>query len=680
MKMETQHRRWYCSDADAVVVAQKNTAFTTTTRADANVNAKTSTALAMIENESENRIDPDVLLQMAEELAMEEYLTSETMAKIEEVQIALADFLDETSAALSEQQETQTQLLWQQQQQTNKPPPPPIPPPGDMLASEGFRDRDLATDLATAGTALELLQQRLQQEDEALLEEEQALQQQQQGASYGEAPQLRESQRQFYDETQQPEQGQQEPYAEEPQPERDLYAEEPQPEQVSYGVNDDQDILLQAEDALRKSREAAERRKLEADRRSVTAARVSAGYRRQQIQEEQQQEERDRWQQMQERQQQEDEEEERLLQEESTPETFDGVNPYVEETPPNSIETCERDSDSDSDYDVPRTNKRPTMELGSLLEEGWTRGTPGTAGTNSNSNMNSNSQGIHAMDDRAPEGVPILCNWVQDEEGCITGNIRGSMNFRDGAKISTSSVSVGARGGTTVVTGSGSRYFLEETTTAIEEFYVPEAPDGVPTVKSWEVRSGGGILGLIYGSPFASDGDYIETSPIVDGTIDNFSVVSTRSGSMYFLSGDPPESSFETMEAFQNTKGTKSRSKNRKQGTITLSKATVQQGDRPPRSTFSLSDLFGGSNNENDAYDNAAPEPLPPPSPDKAPPPGTPALTGCVFNQNGTITGYVFGSPKIRDGVLITTSPIVYGEKRQFETVTTASGSIYFLG
>ena len=256
------------------------------------------------------------------------------------------------------------------------------------------------------------------------------------------------------------------------------------------------------------------------------------------------------------------------------------------------------------------------------------------------------------------------------------------------------------------VSGIPHRYFLEDRSTpsdgsgvvgsqssfsSAEENYdgTPQAPEGVPTVKRWEYAEGGGIIGLVYGSPYADDGDYVETSPIVDGAIENYSVVSTRSGSRYFLSGEAPEDS--SLLAFRDDariQSKRSSEPKKKKGTITLPKMA-------PRSTFSLFDLFDGNDGSSDdedttqkqqpvSYlrndDDVPPRPLPPPTPDKAPPVGTPALTGCVFNKNGTITGYIFGSPKIVDGTLVTTSPVRDGERKQFETVATVSGSIYYLG
>ena len=217
--------------------------------------------------------------------------------------------------------------------------------------------------------------------------------------------------------------------------------------------------------------------------------------------------------------------------------------------------------------------------------------------------------------------------------------------------------------------------------TTPENNTVPKAPDGVPIVKGWEFCEGGGIIGLIYDSPDANDGDCIETSPIVDGEIEDDSVVSTRSGSRYFLSGDLPKIALDSLLTSRDDLTTERRPLG---GTITLAKKGREgdnEGGETSRSTFSLLALFGGKRNAESSYSrNSAPQPLPPPSPDKIPPIGTPTLTGCVFNDDRTITGYIFGSPKIDDGCLITTSPIVDGERMQFETVTTATGSLYFLG
>jgi hypothetical protein len=219
-------------------------------------------------------------------------------------------------------------------------------------------------------------------------------------------------------------------------------------------------------------------------------------------------------------------------------------------------------------------------------------------------------------------------------------------------------------------------------------------PDGVPSIRNWKVLEDGGISGLIYGSVNAEDGDYIETSGIVYGTFENGNVVETSSGSRYFLSDETADNTaMNILNAFKNFS-----SGNRRKGTITINKENsindqinrrrqkesvmeiLERG--PPRSTFSLFDLFGASagDSPSNPKDATPASPPPPPPPDKAPPSGVPTLSGWKVNDDNTITGYVFGSPKIGDGNLITTSAIARGERKQYEIVATISGSLYFLG
>jgi hypothetical protein len=61
----------------------------------------------------------------------------------------------------------------------------------------------------------------------------------------------------------------------------------------------------------------------------------------------------------------------------------------------------------------------------------------------------------------APAGVPSISSWRKNADGTITGNIRGSPNFKDGQKVTTSPITQGnVYSGEVVRTGSGSRYFL----------------------------------------------------------------------------------------------------------------------------------------------------------------------------------------------------------------------------
>ena len=230
-----------------------------------------------------------------------------------------------------------------------------------------------------------------------------------------------------------------------------------------------------------------------------------------------------------------------------------------------------------------------------------------------------------------------------------------------------------------------------------------QAPAGVPSIVNWELQEdgkcwviflfvydggrwsdpeclfhlllllvSGGIGGLVYGSPNAEDGDYVETSPIANGRLESGRVVETTSGSLYFLSPTKEEKDANTMAAFKDLAAAK------KGGTITITKEMKERqaekamkvlSQAKPRSTFSLRDLFGRKRSAKKRVVNG-----------KNAPSGVPTLLRWNVNDDGTITGIISGSPNIDDGDLVTTSPIARGKKRRFETVKTVSGSSYFLG
>mmetsp|Transcript_64669 Transcript_64669/g.185987 ORF Transcript_64669/g.185987 Transcript_64669/m.185987 type:complete len:565 (-) Transcript_64669:344-2038(-) len=277
-----------------------------------------------------------------------------------------------------------------------------------------------------------------------------------------------------------------------------------------------------------------------------------------------------------------------------------------------------------------------------------------------------------------PEGVPILYNWNQRDDGSIEGQVRNSDRYQDGASIATSPVELGAEGGSVIETSSGSRYYLENSKTLQMNGYngsgntygwsqasprTGNAPDGIPTIINWKVSDDGTISGLLYGYEGAEDGDYVETSTIVDGVIESGQVVTTQTGSQYFLSPDESEKAANTIAALEDL------NQARRGSTITITKKLAAGRSRgQPRSTFSLMNIFGNRGKEQSR--NILGE---------TGPAGIPKLVEWSANDDGTITGVVSGSAKLNDGDMITTSPIVEGSPQQYATITTASGSAYFL-
>ncbi len=214
---------------------------------------------------------------------------------------------------------------------------------------------------------------------------------------------------------------------------------------------------------------------------------------------------------------------------------------------------------------------------------------------------------------------------------------------------------------------------------------VPQAraPRGVPTVVSWKQRKDGGISGRIYGSSNFVEGERIETSVIVTGTIDNGYVVKTDSGSRYFLSKEKPT----TKSATPDNAGTIQTLLSALPGaTITLTKSAqeklsaqkeaaakkkAENAVAKPRPTFSL---FGSLVPATDVSSTGATKVT-----SKVAPRGVPTIQRWRKNRDGSVTGIVYGSSSFSDGEQVTTSPIAIGTIAAGELVRTGSGSKYFL-
>ena len=63
----------------------------------------------------------------------------------------------------------------------------------------------------------------------------------------------------------------------------------------------------------------------------------------------------------------------------------------------------------------------------------------------------------------------------------------------------------------------------------------PKAPRGVPTLNRWTKNRDGSVTGRITGSSQFDENEKVTTSPIASGDFKSGSVVTTKSGSRYFL-------------------------------------------------------------------------------------------------------------------------------------------------
>jgi len=223
------------------------------------------------------------------------------------------------------------------------------------------------------------------------------------------------------------------------------------------------------------------------------------------------------------------------------------------------------------------------------------------------------------------------------------------------------------------------------------------APKGVPTIVNWKRRRDGGIAGNIYGSPNFKEGDRVETTKITNGNVENGFIVQTGSGSRYFLSDTAPSSSKAAGGAMQSLFGAIPGA------TITLTKEQKESDGKAaleaikeakPRATFSLFGLGGGGSAQQKETTDSPPtkkarSQKKKPQPKKripteqiqrkVAPRGVPTISNWRKNVDGSVTGFISGSPNFNQGERVTTSPIKTGKVGSGEVVKTGSGSRYFL-
>jgi len=177
-----------------------------------------------------------------------------------------------------------------------------------------------------------------------------------------------------------------------------------------------------------------------------------------------------------------------------------------------------------------------------------------------------------------------------------------------------------------------------------------QAPSGVPTLTRWRKNTDGSLSGYITGARNFEDGERVTTSIISKGEFANGQVVTTRTGSRYFLGGATPKA---TAKASSNER-----------------KALANLSNSAPGATIRL--WLGDSSDDNTPKSSTR-------SASKLAPRGVPTLRRWKKNSDGSVTGQIFGSKQFDDGERITSSPLKTGTVASGEVVGTSSGSRYFL-
>lgn len=207
---------------------------------------------------------------------------------------------------------------------------------------------------------------------------------------------------------------------------------------LQRSLQEEQEILRQAEEALQRSRAAAEERKeaamlrTEAAIASAELARENQRVARKQQQQQQQQQ--------------------------NPNSSAYPTRDDQQGRPSTDVESTKNNSNAPANNNAPR----PTMVLENLFD----RLTSKSSSREDSTLLATSTKANNVIDATngpapasAPYGVPVIYDWVQNEvDGSVTGRIKNSPNFKDGATISTSSAAQGAQAWSLISTASGSRY------------------------------------------------------------------------------------------------------------------------------------------------------------------------------------------------------------------------------
>lgn len=118
--------------------------------------------------------------------------------------------------------------------------------------------------------------------------------------------------------------------------------------------------------------------------------------------------------------------------------------------------------------------------------------------------------------------------------------------------------------------------------------------------------------------------------------------------------------------------------------TITLTRerkemeAKAASQESKSRPTFSIFGGAGGGGGDQKQPQASRPSKQVPPKLEKAPR-GIPSIVKWRKNFDGSVTGFISGSPNFAEGEKVTTSPITDGTIAARQVVKTGSGSRYFL-
>eukprot|EP00557_Chaetoceros_sp_GSL56_P008337 CAMPEP_0176505254 /NCGR_PEP_ID=MMETSP0200_2-20121128/16395_1 /TAXON_ID=947934 /ORGANISM="Chaetoceros sp., Strain GSL56" /LENGTH=1628 /DNA_ID=CAMNT_0017904793 /DNA_START=134 /DNA_END=5020 /DNA_ORIENTATION=+ len=286
----------------------------------------------------------------------------------------------------------------------------------------------------------------------------------------------------------------------------------------------------------------------------------------------------------------------------------------------------------------------------------------------------------------APKGIATISKWTQNRDGSISGRISGSSAFTDGESITTSPITTKEPSEQSVVTSiSGSRYFLGGKASSMGGFNflgLVTKDDVSPKIESVSVSTND-QLSKIDALAKARQNAEEKKKAALEAAEARRKQAEERKAAAEAKRREAQEKLQASIAARRDAEAKKQAQKlisSSTGGTISLgaladAKKEVKTAEKlissaRPGATISLGLLGFGQKQESATSQSVT---------SSTAPNGVPSIRKWTQNRDGSVSGYIYGSPNFNDGEFITTSPIRTKELTEKSVVTTISGSKYFL-
>jgi len=312
----------------------------------------------------------------------------------------------------------------------------------------------------------------------------------------------------------------------------------------------------------------------------------------------------------------------------------------------------------------------------------------------------------------APRGVPTISKWRKNRDGSISGFISGSPAFDDGDAITTSAIEKGDVAiGNVVQTGSGSKYYLDSAASAggfslfdrvkkadpdskvgdtaknAEDARVAQAAKRAEELEAKRAAAAERVAEARAKKEAAAaeaerkreEVKAKKEAAAAEAQAKREAAVAEAERKREEVKAKKEAAAAEAKakrEAAADEAGRKrEEAKAKREAAAKATKAEQTVKMARPGATISL---FGfGQKSENSEAPAKIRKPVLPKT--KPVPRGVPTISKWRENRDGSISGFISGSPAFDDGDAITTSPIVSGELVGGNIVQTGSGSRYYL-